>query len=228
MKVLVACEESQAVCKAFRELGHEAYSCDIQECSGGHPEWHFCDDCLKVIGGGILMAQDGSTHFIDKWDMMIAHPPCTFLSNVSTRAFSLRCTPADKVVKRWEERARSAVFFMRIALSDIPKIAVENPVGFMNSAFRKPDQIIHPYQFADSKDDSSQYVTKATCLWLKNLPKLKTNSLEKPDNEKLFGRTPSGKVRTWEDSFSRSGKIRSKTFPGVAKAMAEQWGGETN
>ena len=169
---------------------------------------------------------DGQTHDVGKWDMLIAHPPCTYLSNVATRSFSLRCTQAEKVVSRWEQRARSAVFFMHFALADIPMIAVENPVGFMNTAYRKPDQIIHPYMFADGVDDSEQYVTKATCLWLKGLPKLKTNSLPKPDNAAIYGRMPSGKARTWEDTYSRSGKVRSKTFPGIAKAMAEQWAGE--
>lgn len=225
MKVLVACEESKAVCKEFRRLGHEAYSCDLQECSGGHPEWHICGDALKAIQGGQITTMDGRTHDAGKWDLLIAHPPCTYLSNVATRSFSLRCTPAEKVVSRWEQRARSAVFFMFFYLADIPRVAVENPVGFMNTACRKPDQIIHPYMFADSEDDKEQYVTKATCLWLRGLPKLKTNNLPKPDNGKLYGYLPSGKARTWEDTYSRSGKVRSKTFPGIAKAMAEQWGG---
>lgn len=225
MKVLIACEESQAVCKAFRELGHEAYSCDIQECSGGHPEWHIMGDALKTIRGGQIITMDGKTHDVGRWDILIAHPPCTYLSNVATRHFSLRCTPAEKVVARWEQRAKSAVFFMFFVLADIPMIAVENPVGFMNTAYRKPDQIIHPYMFADSESDYEQYVTKATCLWLKGLPNLRTNNLPKPDNAKLYGRMPSGKARTWEDTYSRSGKVRSKTFPGIARAMAEQWGG---
>ena len=169
---------------------------------------------------------DGETSNVGKWDMLIAHPPCTYLSNVATRSFSLRCTPAEKVIARWEKRARSAVFFMYFCLADIPMIAVENPVGFMNTAYRKPDQIIHPYMFADNEEDTEQYVTKATCLWLHGLPKLKTNSLPRPDNRKLYGIMPSGKARTWEDTYSRSGKVRSKTFPGIAKAMAEQWGGD--
>lgn len=111
IKVLVACEESQAVCKAFRERGFEAYSCDIQECSGGHPEWHICGDALKAMSGGKIVTQDGKEHFVDKWDLMIAHPPCTYLSNACTRGFSLRCTPAEKVSDRWKNRAEAAVFF---------------------------------------------------------------------------------------------------------------------
>ena len=226
MRVLIACEESQEVCKAFRARGHEAYSCDLQECSGGHPEWHIMGDCLPILDGRCkVKTMDGETHDIpDRWDLLIAHPPCTYLSNVATRHFSLRCTPADKVVKRWEERAKSAIFFMRFALADCQRICVENPVGFMNGNYRRPDQIIHPYMFADGVDDKNQYVTKATCLWLKGLKPLQTNDLPKPENAILYGRFPSGKVKCWEDQFSRSGKVRSKTFPGIAKAMAEQWG----
>lgn len=117
---------------------------------------------------------------------------------------------------------------MQFMLADVQMIAVENPVGFMNGAYRKPDQIIQPYMFAESEEDKENYVTKATCLWLKGLPKLKTNNLPKPNNAKLYGRMPSGKARTWEDTYSRKADIRSKTFPGIAKAMAEQWGGITN
>lgn len=224
MRVLVACEESQEVCKAFRAKGHEAYSCDIQEPSGGHPEWHILGDALKALEGGIVVTMDGKQHEVGKWDMLIAHPPCTYLSNVATRHFSLRCTQAEKVVDRWKNRAESAVFFMHFVLADIPLICVENPVGFMNTAYRKPDQIIHPYMFADSENDTEQYVTKATCLWLKGLPALRGNGLPKPDNRRIFGVMPSGKGKTWVGSHVRSAKARSKTFPGIAKAMAEQWG----
>ena len=172
----------------------------------------------------VLIACDGVSHDIGKWDLLIAHPPCTYLSNVATRSFSLRCTPAEKVVARWEERARGAVFFMRFLTANADRIAIENPVGFMNGAYRKPDQIIHPYMFAESETDAENYVTKATCLWLFNLPKLQGDGLPKPNNAELYGRMPSGKARTWEDTYSRSGKVRSKTFPGIARAMAEQWG----
>lgn len=224
MKVLVACEESQRVCTAFRERGHEAYSCDIIEPSGGHPDWHILGDALKAIEGGQITTMDGVAHDVGMWDLLIAHPPCTYLSNVATRSFSLKCTPAEKVIDRWDKRARAAVFFMQFALANIAKIAVENPVGFMNTAYRKPDQIIHPYMFAESENDLENYVTKATCLWLKGLPKLQTNSLPKPDNRSLYGVMPSGKARTWEDTFTRDSRERSKTFPGIAQAMAEQWG----
>lgn len=178
--------------------------------------------------GGQVTTMDGQAHDVGRWDLLIAHPPCTFLSNVAGIYFSLRHTPAEKVIARWIERAKSAVFFMRFLTANAERIAVENPVGFMNSAYKKADQVIHPYMFADSMCDIENYVTKATCLWLTNLPKLKTNGLPKPDNGKLFGKLPNGKNRTWEDAYSRSGKIRSKTFPGIARAMAEQWGGDPN
>lgn len=118
MKVLIACEESQRVCIAFRKRGHEAYSCDIQEPSGGHPEWHILGDALEAIKGGVITTADGKTHDVGRWDLLIAHPPCTYLSNVATRSFSLRCTPPEKVVSRWEERARGAVFFMQFLLAN--------------------------------------------------------------------------------------------------------------
>ena len=132
MKVLVACEESQTVCKAFRDLGHEAYSCDIKKPSGGHPEWHILNDALKTLEGGAVVTMDGRVHNVGKWDMLIAHPPCTYLSNVATRAFSLKCTEPEKVAERWRERAYGAVFFMHFVLAHIDKICVENPVGFVN------------------------------------------------------------------------------------------------
>lgn len=228
MNVLVACEESQEVCKAFRAKGHRAFSCDLQECSGGHPEWHIQADVLPLLNGNCTFkTADTHTHTQDgPWDLLIAHPPCTYLSNVATRAFSLRCTPAEKVMKRWEERAKAAVFFMYFALANAPRKAIENPVGFMNSAYRKPDQIIHPYMFADSVDDQENYHTKRTCLWLSGLPKLKTNDLPMPDLRAIYGTYPSGKTPCWEDQVRGAdrAKIRSKTFPGIAKAMAEQWG----
>lgn len=226
MKILIACEESQRVCTAFRECGHEAYSCDIIDCSGGHPEWHIKQDVIPLLNGRCeFKTCDGEIHNVpDRWDMIIAHPPCTYLTNCATRHFSLRATSAEKVVERWMKRAKAAIFFMFFVLADCDKIAVENPVGFMNTAYGKPQQIIHPYMFAESINDTEQYVTKATCLWLKGLPKLKIKNLPKPDNAELYGRMPSGKARTWEDTYSRKASVRSKTFPGIAKAMAEQWG----
>lgn len=167
---------------------------------------------------------DGAGHEIGQWDMLIAHPPCTYLSNVCTRNFSLRCTDAEKVVERWKDRAYGAVFFMHFALAHIPKICVENPVGFMNTAYRKPDQIIDPYMFAEGTDDTENYVTKRTCLWLRGLEKLKGNNLPRPDNAAMFGKLPSGKSRTWEDTYSRSGKVRSKTFSGSSQGNGRAMG----
>lgn len=229
MRVLIACEESQEVCKAFRVLGHEAYSCDIQECSGGHPEWHIQGDVLPLLNGNCtFQTEDSHTHAQSGvWDLIIAHPPCTYLSNVSNRSFSLRCSTAESVVKRWEERTRAAVFFMYFALANAPRKAIENPVGIMNTAYRKPDQIIHPYMFADGVDDEENYHKKRTCLWLTGLPKLVTNELPAPDLRAMYGSYPSGKTKCWKDIVKGKdrAKIRSKTFPGIAKAMAVQWGG---
>lgn len=235
MKVLVACEESQAVCMAFRERGHEAYSCDIQECSGGHPEWHIRGDVLPIINGNCeFETADSLNHRIyGKWDLIIAHPPCTYLSNVATRQYSLKCCTAEKVIARWEERATAAVFFMQLMLADCEHIAVENPVGFMNSAYRKPDQIIHPYYFAESEKDVENYHEKRTCLWLKGLPTLnKSNNLPAPPPMYILqGKKGKGKKISWCEGMrnikggqSERAKARSKTFPGIAKAMADQWG----
>lgn len=235
MNVLVACEESQRVCIAFRERGHEAYSCDIQECSGGHPEWHIQGDVLPLLNGNCTFeTADARTHTLrGRWDLIIAHPPCTFLSNVATRQYSLKCCSPDKVVSRWEERAKAAVFFMQFALADCEKICVENPVGFMNSAYKKADQIIHPYYFAESKDDNENYHKKRTCLWLKGLEPLKRKT-HLPEPEPMYilqGEKGKGKKIGWCEGMrnvhggqAERAKARSKTFPGIAKAMAEQWG----
>lgn len=231
MKVLIACEESQRVCIEFRKLGHEAYSCDIKKCSGGHPEWHILDNALYVIGGGAVKLQNGKWMTVDHWDLIIAHPPCTYLSNVAVRQHSLKMTPENRIEGATIERIHAMEFFMRCFQAPCEKVAVENPVGIMNSAFRQPDQIIEPYQFAESVDDTENYVTKRTCLWLKGLNPLKTNDPPRPDNAKLHGRLTTGKPRNWVENHCYGDKkgetdanARSKTFPGIAKAMAEQWG----
>ena len=146
MKVLVACEESQEVCKAFRAKGHEAYSCDIQEPSGGHPEWHILGDALAVLTGGTITTMDGTWHEIGKWDLLIAHPPCTYLAVSGNRWFNVE-RYGDAALNRLANRHEAVNFFMEFALSDIPKIAIENPVGHMSTAWRKPDQIIQPYEY---------------------------------------------------------------------------------
>lgn len=234
MKVLIACEESQEVCKAFRSKGHEAYSCDIQPCSGNRPEWHICNDVLDIINGNTdFFTCDGAVHTVNRWDLIIAHPPCTYLSNVATRHHSLRCTTIDKINIRTLKRIKAMDFFMRFVNADCSKIAVENPVGVMNTAYRKPDCIVQPYQFAENEYDVANYVQKKTCLWLKNLPPLiPTSELPKPNP---FGFTKSGKPINFEEAHGKipglncdgdSAKARSKTFPAIAHAMAEQWGSE--
>lgn len=223
MRVLIACEESQRVCIEFRRLGHIAYSCDIQGCSGEHPEWHIVGDALSVVNGRCdFITEDGQTHHIEgKWDLLIAHPPCTYLSNAGTRHFSLKCNSVDKVAERIRKREDAFNLFMAFINADCDRIAVENPVGFPNTMYRKADQIIHPYYFTDTVD-SEDYELKRTCLWLKNLPLLqRTNCFDKPQPKFVDG---SGKNRTWTDGVARGSKERSKTFHSIAKAMAEQWG----
>jgi len=206
MKVLVACEESQAVTLAFRELGHEAYSCDIQECSGGYPEWHIQGNVLEQLNKG--------------WDMLIGFPPCTYLSSVQTH---LCRSDSDRVLKR----IQGAEFFMKLMNADIEKIAIENPAGVMKHIYRDPDQTIQPYFFGDKQ-------MKRTCLWLKNLPKLIHTKETNLFDEKTHCEKPKpsfswinkdGNKKAEYFTYSKNGKERSKIFPGIAKAMAEQWGG---
>ena len=210
MKVLIACEESQIVCKAFRARGHEAYSCDIQEPSGGHPEWHILGDALTAVAGGVIITMDGKAHEVGKWDMLIAHPPCTYLSN----AGALFLYPKGVLN---EERLRKGIqakdFFLRFLWADIPKIAVENPIPSSVYCLPKYTQTIQPYQFGHP-------FKKKTCLWLKGLPELQ------PTDELPEDQIQSTKIAgNW---FNKGGKERqknrSKTFPGIARAMAEQWG----
>lgn len=226
MKVLIACEESQRVCIAFRKRGHEAYSCDIQEPSGGHPEWHILGDALKAIEGGRVTTMDGKTHDIGRWDLLIAHPPCTYLTVSGNRYFNVD-KYGNKARERLLARLDAARFFLAFALSDIPKIAVENPVGVMSTLFRKPDQIIQPYFFGDN-------ARKTTCLWLKGLHKLEPTNVVEPGQileggysvnaSANYATDENGKILRWSDP--RTAKERSKTFPGIAEAMAEQWGGD--
>ena len=228
MKVLVACEESQAVCTAFRELGHEAYSCDIQECSGGHPEWHILGDVLPLLNGNAeFTTQDGTKHRIDgRWDLIIAHPPCTYLTVSGNRWFNIE-RYGEKAIQRHKDREEAVKFFMAFANADCDRIAIENPIGHMSTAWRKPDQIIQPYEYG-------HHARKATCLWLKGLPKLVPTEITDPGEirEGGFSKGASldmaldenGKILAWNDP--RTAKIRSKTFEGIARAMAEQWGGK--
>ena len=199
MKILVACEESQAVTKKLRALGHDAYSCDIQECSGGHPEWHILGDVVPELE--------------KQWDMIIAFPPCTDLA-VSGAAWFEQ--------KRKDGRQQASIdFFMLFANANCERIAIENPVGIMSSQWRKPDQIIHPYYFGDAFE-------KKTCLWLKGLPKLEPTNIVEPPKRTEFasGRSmPTWYADAWRLKPKERAKLRSKTFDGIAQAMASQWSG---
>lgn len=224
MRILIACEESQRVCSAFRERGHEAYSCDIIECSGGHPEWHIRQDVIPLLNGNCkITTDDGIEHQIyGRWDMIIAHPPCTYLTVTGNRWFNVD-RYGDKAIQRIKLREEAADFFMKFAEADCPRIAIENPIGYMSRVFRKPEQIIQPYMFGHP-------TTKSTCLWLKNLPCLLPTEMVEIDKSDVYEYiAKNGKIK--HDSRSRSrcskqdrAKHRSKTFPGIAKAMAEQWG----
>lgn len=214
MRILVACEESQAVTIAMRERGHEAYSCDILPCSGGYPEWHIQGDVLPLLNEG--------------WDMMIAFPPCTYLTNAGIAHFNVE-RYGQKAIDRWRKRIEAFDFFMKLATAPIERIAIENPVGFANTVWRKPDQIIHPYYFGDPH-------MKRTCLWLKNLPLLEyqlqddlfgmATATSKPEPV-FIDNTPRAKKRYFSDAIigysNNHGYLRSKTFPGIAQAMAAQW-----
>ena len=197
LKILVGCEESQVVCKAFREAGHEAFSNDIINCSGGHPEWHLQMDVFEAIKK-------------EKWDMAIFHPECTYLTVSANKWYKNQ--PARKSgtlvgAARRQARREAIKFFMDLYNCGIPKIAIENPIGIMSSEFRKPDQIIQPWQFGHGE-------TKATCLWLRNLPVLIPTNIVAGREAKVHRMSP-GPERQ---------KMRSRTYEGIGSAMANQWG----
>lgn len=205
MRILIACEESQRICIEFRKLGHEAFSCDILPPSGGHPEWHIQGDVLEQLDKG--------------WDMMIAHPPCTYLTVTGNRWFKPEY--ADRYPTRAKDREDAVLFFMALANAPIERIAIENPVSIIASRWRKSDQVIQPWQFGDPH-------TKKTCLWLKNLPKLIPTKIVEPQYVEYNSSTKkSGKSRyplLWSGKGKNMSVERSKTFPGIARAIAEQWG----
>lgn len=218
MKVLIACEESQRVCMAFRARGHEAYSCDIIDCSGEHPEWHIQQDVIPLLNGNCsFKTNDDANHTIEgEWDLIIGHPPCTYLTVSGNRWFNVE-KYGNKALERIKLREEAKDFFMKIANAQCARIAIENPVGVMSTVWRKPDQIIHPYYFGDPFE-------KRTCLWLKGLPLLKkTNEVAPPARIQYNGGTSMPEWYANAPKTERS-KIRSKTFPGFAQAMAEQWG----
>lgn len=201
-RVLVACEESQEVCKAFRDKGFEAYSCDIIECSGGHPEWHIQDDVLK--------------HLNENWDLIIAHPPCTYLC-VSGNRWNNVERYGDEAKKRLLLREDAVDFFMIFTELECKHIAIENPIGIMSTRYKKPDQIIQPWQYGHP-------YTKSTCLWLKGLPLLIPTDIMIRPSEGWVNQSFTSDGRYGGFKAFNGSKQRSKTFPGIAKAMAEQWG----
>ena len=220
MMILVACEESQAVVKELRFLGHEAYSCDILECSGGYPEWHIQNDVLPLLNGNCsFTTSDGVLHFIDTvWDMIIAFPPCTYLTVTGNKWFNVQ-KYGNKAIQRKKCREDAIAFFMAFVNANCERIAIENPIGVMSSVFRKPNQIIQPYMFGVPE-------RKSTCLWLKGLPNLLPTNIVEPNL--VFYKNGKGTDSVWHietmnlPPFERS-RARSKTFPGIAKAMAYQW-----
>lgn len=194
MRVLCACEESQAVTSELRRLGHEAYSCDLLPCSGGHPEWHVQADALEVA----KLA----------WDMVLAFPPCTHLSSSGARWFAEKCRDG-------RQQMGIGFFLAFTALDHVPRVAIENPVGIMSKLYRKPDQIIQPWQFGHPE-------TKATCLWLKGLPPLRPTRDVRVEMDAMEDRDRH-RVHHMQPGPERA-RMRSRTYPGVARAMAEQWG----
>ena len=232
LNILVACEESQAVCKAFRKLGHNAYSCDLLLCSGGHPEWHFAHDVTKVLDKTDLTLQNGETAKVDgEWDAMIGHPPCTFLAVSGAKWYY---HPEDKDLpieerrphpsfpNRAKDREDGIAFFMFLANAPVKRIAIENPVGIMSSRWRKPDQKIQPYMFGDP-------FSKGTCLWLKNLKQLHPSKETSDTGEWIVFGSGKKQPKWYSDALTKSKSaeerrtMRSKTFPGIARAIAEQW-----
>ena len=230
LNILVACEESQAVTKAFRARGHNAFSCDILKCSGGKPHWHFNMDVFKVIKekGGKL--QNGKEKYVPKWDIMIAHPPCTYLAVSGARWFY---DPADKnlpVVKRKphpkypnraKDREEAVEFFLKLWHVDIPKKVIENPIGIMSTRLHPPTQIVQPFMFGDE-------ARKTTCLWIEGLPKLVETEMVS-EGERIYFKSGKSQPKWYSDAFVKSKSheerrtMRSKTFIGMAKAMADQW-----
>lgn len=231
LNILVACEESQAVTKQFRLLGHNAYSCDLLPCSGNHPEWHYNMDVFKVIknNGGIL--QNGNKVKINgDWDLMVAHPPCTYLAVSGARWFynpndshlpMNERTPHPKYPNRKKDQEGAIDFFIKLMSVPIKHIAIENPIGVISSVYEKPSQIVHPYMFGDE-------ASKTTCLWLKNLSKLEPTEIV-GKGERIQFASGKSQPKWYSDAFVKAKTpeerrtLRSKTFKGMAEAMAIQW-----
>ena len=225
MKILVACEESQAVTKELRRLGHEAYSCDIIECSGGHPEWHIKGDVLPLLNGDCAFnTMDGENHYLSgRWDMIIAFPPCTYLSNAG--ACRLYPKKGQLDMERYKKGLQAKDFFLKFLNADCDRIAVENPVSSSVFEMPKHTQEIQPYQF---NDDGTHPYTKKTRLWLRGLPILIPTT---PDCNPVGPYVPAGTGRKNREKYGAAkrgedAKNRAKTFSGIARAMAEQWAGK--
>lgn len=231
LNILVACEESQAVTKELRLLGHNAYSCDLLPCSGGHPEWHFNTDVFEIIHNkGGRLQNNKTVKLSSNWDIMIAHPPCTYLAVSGARWYYHpddkdlplnQRRPHPRFPNRALDREEALEFFIKLLEAPIDKIAIENPVGIVSTHYKKPNQTIHPWMFGDE-------ASKATCLWLKNLPLLQpTNIVDK--GERVILSSGKSLPKWYSDALTQSKTaserrtLRSKTFIGIAKAMAEQW-----
>lgn len=218
IRILIACEESQAITKAFRERGFVCYSCDLYTCSGGHPEWHINGDALPLItcGSHEFYTQDGVLHNEPMWDLVIAHPPCTYLTCTGNRWFDVSVY-GEKAIKRWHDRKEAIDFFMKFTEIKC-RWAIENPVGCMSTVYRTPDMYIQPYYFGDPN-------RKKTCLWVNGLPTLRKTNVVKPNIVPCGYGTMD---KDYYDSFSlppvERSKVRSKTFKGIADAIAQQWG----
>lgn len=241
LNILIACEESQACCRAFRALGHNAYSCDLFECSGTmfgseitepHPEWHFNHDVTTVLDKTNLILQNGEFAVLEgDWDIMIGHPPCTFLAVSGAQWYYHpddknlpieKRRPHPRYPNRAKDREDGAKFFMFLANANVKRIAIENPVGIMSTRWRKPDQLIQPYMFGDP-------YSKSTCLWIKNLWPLHPSKATEDHGERIYFGSGKTQPKWYSDGFTKTKspeerqKWRSKTFPNIARVIAEQW-----
>lgn len=241
LNILIACEESQACCRAFRKLGHNAYSCDLFQCSGTifgtnkedpHPEWHFNHDVTTVLNKTDLTLQNGEQAIIDgNWDLMIGHPPCTYLAVSGAQWYYHpddkdlpieKRRPHPRYPNRVQDREDGVNFFLFLARADVKRIAIENPVGIMSTRWRKPDQSIQPYMFGDP-------YSKNTCLWIKNLRPIHPSKETEDHGERIYFGSGKSQPKWYSDGFTKTKsaverqKWRSKTFPNIARAFAEQW-----
>lgn len=217
LKVLIACEESQRITTRFREKGVECYSCDLLKCSGGHPEWHINQDVIPLLKGDCYFkTMDNQQHYVKKWNLIIAHPPCTYLTNTGARWFDVE-RYGEKAIQRYKFQQEAIEFFMTFVAANSEYIAIENPVGIMSTKYRKPDCIYNPYDFKFETE------CKRTCLWLKGLPPLVPNQILPVEQRTHNGFKAifDGKQYAWNDK--EVSRLRSVTPQGVANAMVEQW-----